>query len=233
MNVTFFITRYHYKILITYLEKMKTHQSKNEKPKTRLEALADGTFAIVFTILVLELIIGNIHFADAAAFKNHLLSLIPKFLSYILSFGILATYWIGHVEQLNFVNRINRPFIFTNLLFLFFISLIPFSTTLIGEYKEFPLSVRIYGFNLLCCQLAFYLNWQLVSSGRLLQHTLDPKVKKGHQNYIVLGLVLQVSGIAISYINATAGLIVLALVPVIYLILFVIDKTDFEELYMK
>lgn len=208
-------------------------QNKEEKPKTRLEALSDGTFAIVFTILVLELIIRDMHFNNAEAFKNHLLSLAPKFLSYILSFAILATYWIGHVEQLYFVSRINRPFVFTNLLFLFFISLIPFSTTLISEYSEFPLSVRIYGFNLLCCQLAFYLNWKFASSQKLQQYNLDLKIVKGHQKYILLGLVLQSSGIAASYINAIAGLIILALVPCIYLILFAIDIRSFEDLYMK
>lgn len=61
---------------------MEMQQNKEEKPKTRLEALSDGTFAIVFTILVLELIIRDMHFNNAEAFKNHLLSLAPKFLSY-------------------------------------------------------------------------------------------------------------------------------------------------------
>lgn len=212
---------------------METQPNKEEKPKTRLEALADGTFAIVFTILVLELIIRDVHFNNSEAFKAHLLTLLPKFLSYILSFAILATYWLGHVEQLYFASRINRPFAFTNLLFLFFISLIPFSTTLISEYHQFALSVRIYGFNLLCCQLAFYLNWRWASSGKLQQHNLELKVIKGHQKYILLGLVLQSAGIGISYINATAGLVLLALVPVIYLVLFAIDKRSFADFYKK
>lgn len=212
---------------------METQPDKEEKPKIRLEALADGTFAIVFTILVLELIIRDVHFDNSEAFKAHLLTLLPKFFSYILSFAILATYWLGHVEQLYFASRINRPFAFTNLLFLFFISLIPFSTTLISEYRQFALSVRIYGFNLLCCQLALYLNWRWASSPGLQQHPLEVKVIKGHQKYILLGLVLQSAGIGISYINATAGLVLLALVPVIYLVLFAIDKRSFADFYKK
>ncbi|MEP6676981.1 MAG: TMEM175 family protein [Ferruginibacter sp.] len=206
---------------------------KDDKPKTRLEALADGTFAIVFTILVLELIIKDVHFNNADSFKNLLLSLLPKFLSYILSFAILASYWIGHVEQLYFVTHINRQFILTNLLFLFFITLIPFSTTLISGFRQFPLSARIYGINLLCCQLSFYLNWRLASSSRLQEQRLERKIIKGHQHYIILGLALQSAGIGFSYINAGIGLFILALVPIIYIILFAADKKGFKDSYTK
>ena len=210
---------------------METRQRNNEKPKTRLEALADGTFAIVFTILVLELFIRDKHFLNAAAFKDYLLLLVPKFLSYLLSFTILATYWVGHIEQLYFAGRINRPFIFTNLLFLLFIALIPFSTTLISEYSEFPLSVRLYGFNLLGCQLAFYLNWRLASSPKLQRHKLSQTIIRGHQKYIIIGLLFQSLGIVMAYLNANAALIILALVPIIYVVVFVRDKTSFEDLY--
>ena len=212
---------------------MDTIPNKQEKPKTRLEALADGTFAIVFTILVLDLIIRDKHFESELVFKDYMLSLFPKFLSYLLSFAILATYWLGHTEQLYFVRRINRPFVLTNLLFLFFISLIPFSTTLISEYGGFALSVRIYGFNLLSCQLAFYLNWRLASSRLLKEENVQTKVIKGHNRYILFGLIFQILGISISYIHALSGLIVLGLTPVIYLVLFAIDKRSFEELYVK
>ncbi len=212
---------------------MNQTPGRNEKPKTRLEALADGTFAIVFTILVLELIIRDKHFEDASAFRDYLLTLLPKFLSYLLSFGILATYWLGHTEQLYFVSRINRPFVLTNLLFLFFISLIPFSTTLISEYREFPLSVRIYGLNLLGCQLSFYLNWRLASSKRLKEDNLHQKIIKGLNRYIVAGLFFQIAGIAVSYLHALTGLFVLAAIPIAYVILFAFDKRSFEELYVK
>ncbi|AUD06628.1 TMEM175 family protein [Spirosoma pollinicola] len=212
---------------------MKLHSPGEEKPKTRLEALADGTFAIVFTILVLELFIRNQHFVDAEGLCQYLLGLAPKFLSYLLSFAILATYWLGHAEQLYFVRRINRPFVLTNLLFLFFIALIPFSTSLISEYSEFSLSTRLYGLNLVCCQLAFYWNWQLACSPRLQRLGLNSGVIKGHQRYIVLGLVFQLIGIGISYLQAWLGLLILALIPLTYLVVLARDKRSFDELYLE
>ena len=212
---------------------MDNLKSKAEKPKTRLEALADGTFAIVFTILVLDLTIRDKYFETEMDFKNFIVSLAPKFLSYLLSFCILATYWLGHTEQLFFASRINRPFALTNLLFLFFISLIPFSTSLISEYREFSLSVRLYGLNLLGCQLSFLLNWMMTSSRRISENNLEVKIIKGHNRYIVFGLIFQLLGIGVSYINATIGLILLCIIPIVYLIVFATDKRNFEELYVK
>jgi uncharacterized membrane protein len=212
---------------------LATEHKNEEKPKIRLEALSDGMFAIIFTILVLELIIKDVHFENASAFKNHLIQLYPKFLSYLLSFAILAGFWLGHTEQFYYINRINRPFILTNVLFLFFISLIPFSTTLISEFTEFPLSVRVYGFNLLFCQFAFYLNWHSISYYQLHHQNLHRKIIRGHKKYIWIGLILDPIGIIATYVNALLGLIILALVPLIYLVLFANDKRSFSRLYLK
>jgi uncharacterized membrane protein len=210
---------------------MKEDNQKYEKSGTRLEALSDGMFAIIFTILVLELILRNVHFSNSTTYTHFLLELWPKFLSYILSFAILSTYWIGHVEQFHFTRRINRPFIFTNLLFLFFLSLIPFSTILISEFPQFPVSTRIYGVNLLCCQIAFALNLWCLRHHDLHTVLLNSKATKQYRKYLLIAFILDPLGIAATYINVPLSLAILGTVPVIYLVLFLLDRRPIGESY--
>jgi uncharacterized membrane protein len=210
-----------------------TEQNSRDNSKTRLEALSDGLFAIIFTVLVLELLLGSHDFRNEEAFRHFIAGYWPKFLSYLLSFSILATYWIGHVEQFFFTHRINRPYILTNLLFLFFISLIPFSTILIGEYTQFVLSTQIYGLNLLCCQISLYINVVCLVRHQLHNERLDSKAIYIYKRYILIGAVLDVAGIILSYFSRAWGLGILATVPFIYVVLFVKDKRPLGGAYLK
>jgi uncharacterized membrane protein len=74
-----------------------THGSTHGISKNRLEALSDGVFAIVMTLLVLELLSPTVAEATTAAELNHaLFQLWPKVLSYVISFAVLGAFWVGH-----------------------------------------------------------------------------------------------------------------------------------------
>ena len=88
--------------------------------KSRMEAFSDGLFAVVITIMVLEL---N---APMDAGVKSLAPLIPIFLSYVLSFIYGAIFWINHHHLLAATRKINSPVLWANLNFLFWLSLIPF-----------------------------------------------------------------------------------------------------------
>lgn len=118
--------------------------------KARLEAFSDGVFAILITILVLELKIP--HGDDARA----LAPLLPVFLTYVLSFVYLGIYWCNHHHLLQAGTRINGKILWANLHLLFWLSLVPFTTGWMGENHFASLPTATYGMVLLAAAIAYY-----------------------------------------------------------------------------
>ncbi len=118
-------------------------------PKTRLEAFSDGVIAIIITIMVLEIRVP--HGADLAALKP----LTPIFLSYILSFTYVAIFWMNHHHLLHAAKLVNAKIMWTNLILLFWLSLVPFSTNWLGENHGSTWPTAIYGIILLCAGFSY------------------------------------------------------------------------------
>ena len=113
--------------------------------KQRLEAFSDGVYAIVITLLILEIRVPEV---DPAALGPALVQLLSQVLTYILSFFIVGLYWHAHHQVSVQIKQINSMFIWINLVWLLFVSVIPFPTALLGRYPLQPLPLAIYGFNL-------------------------------------------------------------------------------------
>ncbi len=111
--------------------------------KGRLEAFSDGVIAIIITIMVLEL---KIPVGDKL---NSLWPLWPKLLSYILSFVYVAIYWNNHHHMMHAVEKVSGGVLWTNMLLLFWLSLIPFATAWMGENHFTLWPVVVYGFILM------------------------------------------------------------------------------------
>jgi uncharacterized membrane protein len=114
--------------------------------KQRLEAFSDGVFAIVITLLILDIRVPEV---DPAALGPALLNLLPQVLTYILSFFIVGLYWHAHHQVSVQVKQVNSMFIWINLIWLLFVSVLPFPTALLGRYPLQPLPLTIYGINLI------------------------------------------------------------------------------------
>ncbi|MFN8276882.1 MAG: TMEM175 family protein [Chitinophagales bacterium] len=124
--------------------------------KARLEAFSDGVMAIIITIMVLEIKVP--HQPTLSALKP----LIPVFLSYVLSFMYVAIYWGNHHHLFHTLHRVNGRVIWANLLLLFGLSLIPFSTGFMAENHFAQLPVAIYAGNLLLCAITYYIMQQVI-----------------------------------------------------------------------
>jgi uncharacterized membrane protein len=120
-------------------------------PTNRLEAFSDGVLAIIITIMVLEL--RAPHGEDLAS----LLPLMPRFLSYVLSFVYVGIYWNNHHHLLHTATRASGGVLWANLHLLFWLSLFPFSTAWMGENHFGALPSAVYGFVLLMAALAYFL----------------------------------------------------------------------------
>ena len=119
--------------------------------KGRLEAFSDGVIAIIITIMVLEL-----HVPEEATLSA-LRPLLPKFLSYVLSFIFLGIYWNNHHHLWQAAKQVNGSILWTNMHLLFWLSLIPFATGWMGENNFAELPVALYGAVLWLSALAYYL----------------------------------------------------------------------------
>ena len=118
-------------------------------PLHRSEALTDGIFAVAMTLLVIELKLpehGLVHSPEQLV--EALVGLVPKAISWALSFFILALFWIGHHRVFATVRRADGRLVALNLLQLAVASLMPFSSALSGEYGNVLLSQVVFSINM-------------------------------------------------------------------------------------
>ena len=112
----------------------------------RLEAFSDGVFAIVVTLLVLDLKVPDLdHHNNAQELYAALQAQLPRFLSWLISFIIVCKFWLNNHHILNQARYANYALIWLNSLFLLFQSLIPFPTALMGQYAGNSLAVSTFG----------------------------------------------------------------------------------------
>ena len=122
--------------------------------KERLEALTDGIFATVMTVLVLSLSVPVIASgATNAEVATDIETLGPNILSYVLGFLLLAVLWISHHNIFHYMTRVDRPLLWLNTLFLLAIGFLPFSTALLGKYPMFQVPVVIFGANIIAISI--------------------------------------------------------------------------------
>jgi uncharacterized membrane protein len=114
----------------------------------RLEAFSDGVFAIIITIMVLEL-----RTPDDAAFAS-LRPLLPVFLSYLLSYTILGIYWNNHHHMIHVTTRVDGAILWANLHLLFWLSLFPFVTAWMGQHFG-AVPAAVYGVVMLMAAISY------------------------------------------------------------------------------
>lgn len=117
--------------------------------KGRLEAFSDGVIAVIITIMVLEM--KPPHGADL----SELLSVLPTFLTYVLSFIFVGIYWVNHHHFYHIVKHVSGGLLWANNHLLFWLSLIPFTTAWMGENHFSTWPVFTYAVNLVGCAVAF------------------------------------------------------------------------------
>lgn len=118
--------------------------------KHRLEALTDGIFAVAMTLLVIELKIPEMaHPRTEAQFLGALGHLIPKFIAWLISFFVLAIFWVSHHRFFHFVHRVDAKLSWLTIYYLACVSLMPFSSALAGEHAGLLSSQIFYSVNMM------------------------------------------------------------------------------------
>ena len=138
--------------------------------KNRLEALSDAVFAIVMTLLTIEIKVptfeGFHYLPNNAELFDKLKEITPLFSAYFLSFAVLSMFWLSHHFLFHaHAKNIDRVLILLNMIYLCFLAIIPFTSQLLGEYIHSSLATTIYGLNLMCVALLnlamYYYAWHV------------------------------------------------------------------------
>ncbi|HKO39852.1 MAG TPA: TMEM175 family protein [Nitrososphaeraceae archaeon] len=199
----------------------------NEISKTRIETLTDGVFAIVMTILVLEITVPQIsHSETAIELPKQLLELWPVIQSYGTSFIILGFFWIAHDYQFHYVKRANRTFLWITIFYLMFIAFVPFSTSLIGEYGDQQISVIIYAVNISIIGFWEYIRWKYATKDhQLVDSDLNRTFITKMSRRFLLGPTIYLIAVAISFVSTQLSLVMFIATPLYFLVSARKDKT--------
>jgi uncharacterized membrane protein len=196
-------------------------QQNNHRSPTlrvnRLETLVDGIFAIAMTILVLELKIPE-HLSGADQIKDALYFNLFNYVNFIIAFVILSSLWLNNLMQFHCCKQTDRRHIFFNMVSLMFVSVVPFSTSLIGDYPDSFICQIIFHGNQLMIGLFFLLSWYYLHCQDHLRDTeCDEAIstKKGIHSTLIY-VCISLLAIIITFISPRWSTMSYALLPLFF-----------------
>ncbi len=183
--------------------------------KSRIESLSDGIFAFAMTLMVISLTVPQIPVDEAPVLLPGILAgMYNQFLVFVIAFFVISSYWVSHHQILGSVQYVDGPIIRLNILFLFFIVLIPFTTATSGDYVDAFSAVILFHVNLLVASVLLSIIWWYINRHR---NELDPEDKepvwKRRKGAIVIPAVSLIA-IAVAFVNPAQSMTVYLLIPI-------------------
>jgi uncharacterized membrane protein len=185
----------------------------------RLEALSDGVFAVAMTLLVLDL-----HTPAAAAIQSeaelwHAMgALAPRLFIYLMSFLTLGIFWIGQQTQLNHLAHTDRNHAWIQLAFLFGVSLMPFSTSLMATFISYRMALLTYWANIFFLGAILFISWRYALHSVLLKKDLPPDITVAIERRITIAQGLYSFGALLCVFNTYWSLGFILLVQLNYVL---------------
>ncbi|MFZ4689213.1 MAG: TMEM175 family protein [Polymorphobacter sp.] len=183
----------------------------------RLAELSDGVFSIAMTLLVLEL-----HAPASAAINSHeelladLLAIAPKLAAWGMSFLTLGIFWVAQATQIETLRRSNRDQTWLHLAFLAAVSLVPFSTAVLGEFARFHLAMVVYWINIALLGVLLWFVWAHAKRNSMFVETWTPEMMAGVERRIVMSQSLYFVAMLVSMFGAIFGLLMMLVVQLNY-----------------
>ena len=154
----------------------------------RLAELSNGIFAVALTLLVLDLRVPAIERVHSEHdLWRSLLALSPRLLMYMMSFMTLGIFWVLQQTELNYLARSDRSLSWIHIAFLFFVSITPFSTSLLAEFPAYRIALVFYWLNILLLGTALYFSWVRAIRTGLVKDDMPPDVTAAIKRRIVIG----------------------------------------------
>ncbi|HRY97890.1 MAG TPA: TMEM175 family protein [Bacteroidales bacterium] len=172
--------------------------------KSRVEAFSDGIFAIIITLLVLEIKVPHISEHHSAQNLSYALSgLLPKFIGWLISFFTVAVIWVNHHRIFKQIKQIDQGIFWLNALLLLWTSFIPFPTAVLGDYPGNIASIVLYGAVMSLMALSFFLlRLYLIRKKGLLEESTDlMSFRTGTMYSLLFGPVAYLTGVGLGFIH--------------------------------
>src|SRR5437773_2759012 len=174
----------------------------------RIEAFSDGVMAILITIMVLEL--KAPHDPTPAS----LAKMWPTLFAYVLSFIIIAIYWVNHHHLIHLVSRVDSAILWANINLLFWLSLIPWVTVYLGDNHALPFPVALYAAVSTAGAISFFLLRACIA-----RHHTEPdfdRLNKKIARKNLISTLIHVAAIPAGYIYTPLALILIAMPAAMY-----------------
>jgi uncharacterized membrane protein len=185
----------------------------------RLAALSDGVFAVAMTLLVLDL---RAPAAEAVHSERDLWlalgAMAPRFVMCAMTFMTLGIFWVGQQTQLNHLNRSDRSLSWMHILFLFAVSMMPFSTMLLAGFMVWRVALLVYWANLLLLGGSLYITWLCAEGLGLIRDDISPAVAVAVKRRIVIAQALYACGALLCLVSTYASIGFIVLVQLNYAI---------------
>ena len=184
---------------------------KKPPSTARLEAFSDGVIAVIITIMVLELKVPQTNGLEA------LHAIVPILLIYLLSFTFTGIYWTNHHHLIERVDSSDPVTLYANLIFLFCLSLLPFSTSYVLAKNMNSFAVCFYAVSMIACGFSFLLlrlavHRSLRRAGSLKRE--DVSAQRKH----LASLALYVVVVPLAFFHSRAALLIIALITVVWIV---------------
>ena len=179
---------------------------------SRLEAFSDGVFAIAATLLVLELRVP----ADSPDLVASLRELWPAYAAYLVSFLTIGIIWVNHHTLLEHCRRVDRRFLYLNLLLLVAVGIVPFPTSLVDRYilseHGAAAALVVYGIGAVLIAIAFSgVFFYASQDDRLVGDVATARRLRAEGRFFPIGLGAYTLGIALAFVSPVASLAIYAL----------------------
>jgi len=184
-------------------------------PKNRLEAFADGIFAIAATLLTLNLAVTEGH-----PLGHELLIIWPQYAAYAISFVTIGIIWINHHTVMHQVAHVDRTFLTLSVLFLAVIAFIPFPTRLLAQHIQddgAEAAALLYGSTLTLTAIFFNVIWRYAAWGRrLLRQDAEEKAVQGISRSYALGPPIYLAATVVAFKSPVASAALFGVLAIFY-----------------
>lgn len=187
---------------------------------SRVDTLTDGVFAIVATLLVLEIHVPELPEHHTTSEVWHSLGdVAPSFVAFVFSFITILVYWVNHESLSRVTTRYPYRLVWINLMLLLFISLIPFTTDFISEYPKEPVAVATYGIVMACTATTAVIGyWYLAFRADLMAHTVSPEVRRRLLRRWIPGPALYALAAVAAFISVYVAIAVYIALPLAFFV---------------
>jgi uncharacterized membrane protein len=187
---------------------------------SRIEAFSDGVIAIIVTLLIFEVRLPEVPpHASSAEFWAALVSIAPKFGSFALSFAAVAIYWVNHHHFFSGITHTDWKLLWLNNLLLFFLSIVPFTTAVLGDHLDQPIAIALYALDLGLAAAAFTLMGRYVLFvGRLVDDSIPDDARRTEFRRSLIGTGFYLGCVPIAFVAPVVALVLFVAIPITYVV---------------